>query len=180
MAQLITADEVISICFTNKNTDAFLVGDHFIEIAQEEYIRPALAFGELRATESLYQTIVDQNNAGTLTTANAALLVYIKPCLAFYVKAELINDMVMQTSSQGIQTPTPEGSSSATDTQRSDIKTQAIKHAETYRDKMIRFIEDVDNIDDYPLYNTGNNASSTVSVKGGIIMGTSSPLTDRG
>jgi len=176
MSQLISPSEVIAICFTNDNTDASLIGAHFVEIAQEEHIRPALAWGETQATESLYQEIVDQNNSLTLSVPNALLLeTYIKPALAFYVKYELLSDMSINTTSAGLMQNFTDHSNQATDAQRGDLKTQVKSHAKTLLDKMTRFIEDTDTLNDYPKYSSSSNVTNSASVVGGVIMGTTQP-----
>jgi len=172
MAQLIDPSEVIDIAFTNKNTDENLIGDTFIEIAQEEHIRPVLALGEIDATTSLYQEIVDQNNTLTLTAANATLLNdHIKPCLAIFVKFELLNDMQMNTTSAGVQVNFTEFSNAASNEQRAELSRKVFSHGITLRDKMVRFIEDAANFANYPLYSTGNNIGNVISKTGGIILG---------
>jgi hypothetical protein len=50
------------------------------------------------------------------------------------------------------------------------------EHATTMRNKMIRYIQDPDNIDNYPLYDSGNNVSGRISKRGGIIMSTDGGL----
>jgi len=171
MAQLITAAQCITYAFVDANTDASMIGDTFIEIAQEAHIRPALAWKETDDAESLYEQIVSQNNSSSLTTANQTLLdSYIIPALAFYVKYEMINDISIEVSSHGAQVQTPEFANAASDAQRREIKNQAYEHANVLRDKMIRYIEDPDNIASYPLYNSGNNVGNSVSRRGGIIM----------
>lgn len=181
MAQLITAQEVIDIAFTNLNTDINLIKDSFIEIAQEEHIRPALALGELDAVNSLYAEIVEQNNSMTLTADNLELLEdYIKPCLAHFVKFEMIEDMQMQTTSQGIMINTTDHSNAASSRDRAALKESTYKHAITLRDKMTRWIEDVANLSKFPKYTSANNIGNWISKTGGIVVGTSyTPSIDR-
>ena len=56
---LITAAKVISIALTNKNVDTYLVKDSFIEIAELNFIKPAIG-------ERLYEDITDEKNAGAV------------------------------------------------------------------------------------------------------------------
>ena len=56
MANLITASEVISIAFTNSNTDTSLIKDSFIEIAQYNHLRPVIG-------EDLYNKIISEKTA---------------------------------------------------------------------------------------------------------------------
>ena len=57
MAKLITASEVISIAFTNANTDRYIIKDSFIEIAQYNHLRPVIG-------EDLYNKIISIKNSG--------------------------------------------------------------------------------------------------------------------
>ena len=58
---LITAAKVISTALTNKNVDTYLIKDSFIEIAELNFIKPAIG-------ERLYETIVDEKNASVIWT----------------------------------------------------------------------------------------------------------------
>lgn len=170
MAQLITPQEVIDRSFTNGNTDIALVKDSFIEIAQEEHIRPILA-GDLDDADSLYFDIVDQNNECTLTEENATLLNdYIKPCLAFYVKYEMLADMHMNTTSQGIMVNNSQFATGATNEQRADLARRTLSHAQTLRDKMVRYLEDDLRVNMYAKYEAGRNKSNTTLFTGGLIL----------
>jgi hypothetical protein len=170
MAKLITAQEVINTSYTNKNTDIDLIGDAFIEVAQEEHIRPVLA-GHLDDVDSLYFEIVTQNDACTLTALNTTLLNdFIKPCLAFYVKYEMLMDMLVNTSSQGLQVLNTEFSNSASSSQRADLASKAKSHADTLRDKMVRYLEDEARANDYPKYFPSKNTANRTSVIGGLLL----------
>ena len=57
MTKLITASEVISIAFTNANTDTALIKDSFIDIAQYNHLRPVIG-------EDLYNKIMSIKNSG--------------------------------------------------------------------------------------------------------------------
>ena len=65
MAKLITASEVISIAFTNANTDTALIKDSFIEIAQYNHLRPVIG-------EDLYNKIMSIKNSGEVFKLTAA------------------------------------------------------------------------------------------------------------
>lgn len=164
MANLITAQQVIDNAFTNKNTDIFLIKDNFIEVAQEEHVRHLLG-------DDLYDLIRTENDADSLSTANQTLVdTYIIPMLAFYVKFEVIPDISVNSTSKGLVVLTDQTSEPASNQQRSEIQRKAISHAETLRDKLTRFIEDDDNIGDYPLYQKGANITSKVQKRGGIVI----------
>jgi len=159
--QLITAKQVIDLCFTNKSTDTALIKDSFIEIAQEKHIRAVLG-------DDMYEEIVEQKNDDSLTEANKLLLeTYLQPALAFYTKLEVIMDMNINTTSQGLMINETEFSRAANSGERADLKSTAQSHADTLRNKMLKFLED--NIDDYDSYEIQGITTDTTFI-GGIIM----------
>jgi len=171
MAQLTTASEVISKAFTNLNTDPTLVKDSYIETAQIRHIKPILANGVVKLSDSLYQEIVDQNNTATLTADNLILLDdYIKPCLAFFVLFEVLPHLHVNTTSAGLQLPSSDFSSTASDAQRALIRKDAIDKGNSLVDKMTEFIEDESNEGKYPKYYASRNVSNTTTVNGGIVI----------
>ena len=155
MAQLITALEVITTCFTNKSTDTALLKTQLIEIAQEEHIRPILG-------QDLYDLIVAENDAQVYTGLNATLHT------TFYVKFEALPDMNMNTTSKGIISNNSEFGSQVSSAQRAELSIKVRSHADTLRDKMIRYIED--NPTSFTLYSTGENITTNNKFLGGIVL----------
>lgn len=161
MANLITAQQVIDQSFTNRNTDLDLIKDEFIEIAQEEYVRPLLG-------NELYDEIIAEKAGSGLSALNTTLVNnYVIPMLAFYIKFEVIPDISINSTSKGLRVLVDSTSEPATDKQRADIQQKALNHAKTLRDKLIRYIED--NSTNYPLYKK-SNITSKVSKYGGVVI----------
>lgn len=164
MSKLITASEVIDKGLIHDNIDTALIKEEFIEVSQEEHIRPIL-------TQSLYDLIVTQNNNDTLTAANTTLLNdYIKPCLAFAVVLDLIPHLAIRTTNKGLMINSSETSESASREERLDIMTRYREMYTTMKEKMIRFIEDTDNVADYPTYDDGESEKITTKLRGNIIL----------
>lgn len=167
MSQFITAQEVIDIAFTNVNTDIELIKDFMIEVAQEEHIRPVLGNTSL-LSDSLYEELVTQNNACTLTTDNETLINdYIKPSLAFYIKFEVLTDMAINTTSKGLMVNNSETSRAADGQERADLANKAKSHGDTLRDKMVRWLDDDAQLTKYPKYE--NSTIDRTNILGGII-----------
>ncbi|MCX6280183.1 MAG: hypothetical protein NT004_19135 [Bacteroidetes bacterium] len=82
---LISASDVISLAYLTE-IDRTLVKDEVIQTAELKYIKPVL-------TSTLYADVV--TNSG-----NYSILIseYIKPCLAFFVKASLLNQQLLETA----------------------------------------------------------------------------------
>lgn len=164
MAQLITASEVIDKGLMHDNIDTALIKEEFIEVSQEEHIRPIL-------TQTLYDLIVSENNSGSLSAVNNTLLEdYIKPCLAFYVVLDLIPHMAVRTTNKGLMVNSSETSEAASREERLDIMTRYREMGDTMKEKMVRYIEDSDNLSDYPTYDDGGSEKITTNLKGGIIL----------
>jgi hypothetical protein len=82
-----TPIEIISIAYITE-LDPAMIKDSFILTAQVQYIKPAL-------TAPLYDDVLlDPSGAlyGTLVED------YIKPCLAYYVKGNMLNQQLLETS----------------------------------------------------------------------------------
>jgi len=87
MAALMTPLEIITIAYITE-LDPAMIKDSFILNAQVQYIKPAL-------TAPLYDDVVlDPEGVlyGTLVSD------YIKPCLAYFVKATMLNQQLLETS----------------------------------------------------------------------------------
>jgi len=151
---LITAQECIDLAFTNKNVNLALLKNNFIEIAQEDHIRPVLGI-------KFYDELITQS---PFTADNQKVIDLLKPALAFYVKYEALPDLIIQLGNKGARIPTDEFSIAVSNEQRSEFLRKIKSHGDSLANKMIRFIED--NRNKYPLY------IRTVTVKsnfGGII-----------
>lgn len=164
MAQLVSAREVIDTSFTNKNTLEILIKDSFIEVAQEQHIRPVLG-------EKFYDEIVKQNNDGNLTVDNKNLVDnFLKEALTFYVKFEVMEDISFNTTSKGVRSINDEFTSPATDAQRANLSLKVRSHADTLRNKMVRFIEKEENIDKFPLFKKLESITKQTSIFAGIVL----------
>ena len=87
MSTLMSPLEIITIAYITE-LDPAMIKDSFILTAQVQYIKPAL-------TAPLYDDVLlDPSGAlyGTLVED------YIKPCLAYYVKGNMLNQQLLETS----------------------------------------------------------------------------------
>ena len=82
---LITSAEVITLAYITK-LDVNLIKDHIIDAVQHTYIKPVLS-------EPLYNDVIA--NPGNYTTL---IDNYIKPCLAFFVKAHIYTQQLFETA----------------------------------------------------------------------------------
>lgn len=162
MAKLVTSTEVISTAFIHDNIDPNLIKDSYIEVSQEEHIRPIL-------TQDLYDLIVSENNASSFTGSNQTLLnTYIKPALCFFVAADIIPHLSIRTTNKGLMINNSETSEAATREERIDIMTRYKEQGKTMLEKMQRYIED--NLSTFPKYENGSSETITKGIKGNIIL----------
>lgn len=138
-SNLITAAEVVSQAMTNANMDSSIIDDNIVLIAELTHLKQHLGdyfWGQLRL----------KKQGGTLDANETTLLNnYIKPCLAFYVKYEVLNDMQYNTTSSGVVTNEDEWSDSADNTEMSILKEDTFRKAEILKKDMINWLDDSDN-----------------------------------
>ena len=162
MSKLVTALEVIETAFIHTNIDPSLVKDSYIEVSQEEHIRPIL-------TQDLYDLIVSEKTSGTFTGLNETLLnTYIKPALSFYVALDLVDHLAIRMNNKGLMINSSETSSPASREERIDIKTRLREQGKTMIDKMNRYL--ADNSSSFTTYKNGSSVTITTKLKGGIIL----------
>lgn len=136
---LITAAEVVSKAMTNSNMDTSIIDDNIILIAELSHLKQHLGdyfWGELRKKKQ-----EDDLDSNETTLVNN----YIKPCLAFYVKYEVLNDMQYNTSSSGVVVNDDDWSDPADSTELAILKQDTFRKAEILKKDMIEWLDDSDN-----------------------------------
>ena len=164
---LITAAEVVEKAMSNSNMSTSVIDDNIILIAELTHLKEHLGdyfWGQLKLKKS----------AGTLNNNEQTLVEnYIKPCLAFYVKYEVLNDMQYNTSSAGIVINDDEWSDPADPKELSVLKDDTIRKANILRKDMMRWILDSENDGVYPDYDSPENDvhwdGNNVTRLGGIL-----------
>lgn len=148
---LITAAEVVSKAMTNSNMDTSVIDDNIILIAELSHLKQHLGdffWGELRK----------KGQEGSLSADETTLVNnYIKPCLAFYVKYEVLNDMQYNTTSAGVMINDDEWSDPADNTELAILKQDTFRKAEILRKDMIEWLDDDSNNGVYSDYESNSN-----------------------
>lgn len=149
---LITADEVVAKVMTNSNMDSSIIDNDTILIAELTHVKQRLGdyfWGMLRK---------GQGSSYTHTAAEVTLLNnYIKPCLALYVKYEVLNDMQYNTSSSGVTTNDDDWSDPASSNDLSILKSDTFRKAEILMKDMINWLDDEDNNNVFSNYESSSN-----------------------
>jgi len=167
---LINKGEIISIAMTQSSMDATLIDDKTILIAEITHLKEHLGdyfWGELRKKH-------DSSYSGTITDDESTLLNnYIVPCLAFFVKYELLNDLQYNTTNAGVVTNDDEFSDPVDDFEMSILKDDTYRKAEILRKDMMRWLDDDDNKGVFPEYESSQNdrylSGNNVTRLGGIL-----------
>ena len=162
MIRLIEPQRVIDLTFTNAVTNELsLINDGVIEAAQLRWIKPVL-------TDELWDDL--ESEYPNYSANNQILVDKLELPLAFFVKAELVPDMSINTTASGLQVLTTEYSSPATDRQRGEIQDKATEMGRSLIGEVVRWLEKDANISTYPLYHIGKNVINNVSRRGGIVL----------
>ena len=152
---LITAQEVVDIAMTNSNMDSSIIDSNIILISEITHLKQHLGdyfWGELRRK-------FENRSSSPIPSAEEIILVdrYIKPCLALYVKYEVLNDMQYNTTSSGVVTNDDEWSDPVESSEMSLLKDDTFRKAEILRKDMMEWLDDDENDGVYPEYDSNQN-----------------------
>lgn len=148
---LITAAEVVATAMTNANMDTSIIDDNIVLIAELTHLKQHLGdyfWGELRKAN--HEEDLDANE--TILVNN-----YIKPCLALYVKYEVLNDMQYNTTSSGVVTNDDDWSDPVDSSEMSILKDDSFRKAEILKKDMMEWLDDSDNEGVFTDYEHANN-----------------------
>lgn len=169
---LISAAEVVDKAMTNSNMDSSIIDDNVILIAEITHIKEHLGayfWGNLRKDKN-------ESDWGTNSTyqyKRTFVNNYLQPCLALYVKYEVLNDMQYNTSSSGVTINVDEWSEAADDSDLAVLKEDTFRKAEILRKDMIEWLEHKDNKGVFTEYEHNDNikhsSGNNVTRIGGIL-----------
>lgn len=164
---LVTASEVIVNSFTNQATDQALISDNIITVAELAHIKSELGL-------DFYEELKTQNHNGNLSTDNQTLMDdYLKPCLAWFVRFEVLNEIQYKSSSSGLMTNVDEFSTPVSNEVFNEMKQDTYRKAKVFLADMMAFITHADQSGKYPKYGVDGDSSmpdtDNASRKGGII-----------
>jgi len=144
---LITETELKQDTIIQDNVDGKLLG-WAMRKAQNVYTRAVLG-------SALYNEIITQFAAETLTTANQTLLdSYIKPMQLAYIQKEATFSLWIKFTNSSIGTRSVDDLQTSGQDQVNYAVNEFEREAEYYKDLLIKYI--CDNIADYPLYNSSD------------------------
>ena len=152
---LVSAGEVIEKTFTNKNTDPVLVSENTIVLSELAHIRPLLG-------EKFYAELKLQHDTGTLTADNQAFMTYyLEDTLSWFVRFEVVNDIMSNISSSGVVNNIDEFSRIISQDTYNTFKQDTYRKADIFANDMMDFLNGTDQAGLYPTF--ANNKPKSMS-----------------
>ena len=158
-ATLVTAGEVIDKTFTNKNTDPVLVSENTIVLSELAHIRPLLG-------EKFYAELKLQHDTGTLSPDNQAFMTYyLEDTLSWFVRFEVVNDIMSNISSSGVVNNIDEFSRIISQDTYNTFKQDTYRKADIFANDMMDFLKGTDQIGLYPTFASNRPTSMSDTYK---------------
>tara|TARA_R110000765_G_scaffold138693_1_gene238711 strand:+ start:328 stop:930 length:603 start_codon:yes stop_codon:yes gene_type:complete len=156
---LVSAGEVIEKTFTNKNTDPVLVSENTIVLSELAHIRPLLG-------EKFYAELKLQHDNGTLTVNNQAFMTYyLEDTLSWFVRFEVVNDIMSNISSSGVVNNIDEFSRIISQDTYNTFKQDTYRKADIFANDMMDFLNGTDQTGLYPTFASNRPKSMSDTYK---------------
>ena len=156
---LVSAGEVIEKTFTNKNTDPVLVSENTIVLSELAHIRPLLG-------EKFYAELKLQHDNGTLTPDNQAFMTYyLEDTLSWFVRFEVVNDIMSNISSSGVVNNIDEFSRIISQDTYNTFKQDTYRKADIFANDMMAFLNGTDQTGLYPTFASNRPKSMSDTYK---------------
>ena len=156
---LVTAGEVINNTFTNKNTDPVLVSENTIVLSELAHIRPLLG-------DKFYAELKLENNTDALSANNQILMnYYLQVAESWFVRFEVINDIMSNITSSGVVHNLDEFSNVITPSDYNTFKQDTYRKAEIFANDMMGFLNGADQKGLYPTFEANRPKSMSNTYK---------------
>ena len=143
-APFMTAAEVITFAFTNKNTDTSLISSEVRKLAEVAHIMDPIG-------RDFYIHLKDAFDGGTETADETTLMTdWIKPTLAWFTRFELIVEIQHQSTSSGIVHNIPEFANVVSSDELNVYKQDTYRKGKVMLEQMIKFLDK--NYTEFPEY----------------------------
>ncbi len=141
---IVTQTEVIDLAF-NRSIDTTRIKDSDINAAEWKYIKPLLG-------NDLFEDVI--NNLSGYTD----LLVYLKPCAAYYVKYFVLPDLMYEISDRGAFQLDVDDGMGMNEQQRNELLTKTLDKANQLGSIVKNYLVNTENT----LYNAGVDTGKIV------------------
>lgn len=143
-APFMTAAEVITFAFTNKNTDTSLISSEVRKLAEVAHIMDPIG-------RDFYIHLKDAFQNSTETASETTLLTdWIRPTLAWFTRFELIVEIQHQSTSSGIVHNIPEFANVVSSDELNVYKQDTYRKGKVMLEQMIKFLDK--NYTEFPEY----------------------------
>tara|TARA_R110000787_G_scaffold204451_2_gene314957 strand:- start:1061 stop:1600 length:540 start_codon:yes stop_codon:yes gene_type:complete len=158
----LTPLEVVTLVFTNKNTDLSLISKQIRDVAEIAHIIEPLGF-------DFFVHLKSQFTAPAVPTADETVLMdnWIKPTLAEFTKFELILEIQNQSTSSGIVGNIPEFASLVSPAQLNVYKQDTYRKGKVLISQLINFLNK--NATSFPEYQSESGSGLLCGNKTGAI-----------
>jgi len=155
--ELVTSVDV-KLCIASSNFDADLITKDIIKLAEITHIEKTIG-------REFYEELVTQHDsAGTLSAANQILMDdYMTRCLSWFVKLEVLNDVMFNTTSSGVMQNIDDFSQGVSPKQFDLIKQDVYRKANLFLQDMLDYMNDEFNIANFPTYKKTKPESSVMN-----------------
>ena len=139
------------------NFDGSLITNDIIKIAEITHIEKSIS-------REFYEELVTQHHNGVLTNPNDTLMDdFLIRCLSWFVKFEVLNDVMYNTTSSGVMVNIDDFSQQVSQKQFDLIKQDVYRKANLFLQDMLDYLNDENNIANYPTYKTNRMEQSTLN-----------------
>ena len=169
---LITAAKVIELAFTNQNTDPTLISTNLIQMAELAHLKLPLGDEFYLHLKKIYDSDFSSETEPT-TAEDNFMSEWLKPCFAWFVRFEVINEIQHNSTSAGIVSAIPDFSKVVTPKELNVYKQDTYRRGNVVLQEMVTFLDD--NPTDFPKYNSSsgvdcNSSRNSVSKQHGMII----------
>jgi hypothetical protein len=144
---LISASEVITLAFTNQNTDTTLISNNLIQMAELAHLKLPLGDEFYLHLKKLYNT---GSSLTPTTEDNNFMADWLKPTFAWFVRFEVINEIQNNSTSSGIVSAIPDFSKVVTPKELNVYKQDTYRRGNVMLKQLVQFLDD--NSTQFPEY----------------------------
>jgi hypothetical protein len=153
MTELITKAEIVTLAFS-RDISTIRMPENIIHAVEIKHIKPVLG-------EDFYNAVI------TTVASYAALIVYLKPVIAFFVKFYILPEIYNDISNTGVNRLQGNNRASSSLDDLGSARQNCLDSANMYVEALTTYLND--NYSLYPLYYQSANPVNKIQIAGGII-----------
>lgn len=156
LGRLVSTQEVKNT-IASSNFDGTLITADLIKIAEITHIEKSIS-------REFYEELVSEHDSATLSPANQTLMDdFLVRCLSWFVKLEVMNDVMYNTTSSGVMENIDDFSTGVDAKQFDLIKQDVYRKANLFLQDMLDYLNDSVIIQNYPTYKNNRKEVSVMN-----------------